>query len=549
MGVGAPPVDLGGGVVAQIHADRAAADCHASHWDTWGPKPQHRYALAGGDQNVSENIFAYGPCRSFTDHEGVPTLDEDETLRDAVRQLAESPSHRRTMTNPQHTTMHAGVRILEKRAVIVQLFNGQHVIWVTRPSIKDGILRMGGTIENRRHRRSDRILIEIEKHPAPRELSTGQLARTGCVPPDQLGAVILPPPPPGAAYRDPESGEPFQERTKYRTRSSDCRDPYTIPVDVSPPVSWQEAKRLHEETASSYGQGVSQHSATAIIARNLTVSWQGRHFSVTADLRELIAEAGPGIYTAVIHTRQEDEQAAVPMARYPMFVGAAPPLEHPYGSYHHQEPAQSGASSPKTTQYPTGSTGNPPERTSDPDSAGITQRKSATPRRRPKAGSSGGATRVPGTRPGPKEENENGIGKLGRKLRTHHRPRGPGYWMQAVCGCQVHGVVYHDPAKLGSCGQGPGGHRHLPLLRDAAELHPAKANHPAQSRKGPASTPLKPPSPPTDAVRHQARETEPQILSPPDLQTCNSPDLHTHSSADLHTCISAAPQNRDPNYR
>ena len=343
---GAPPVKLGNNPTAQIHADRAATDCHSSHWDTWGLKPQHRYALAGGDQNVSENVFTYGPCRGFTDHEGAPTLDERDAVLDAVRQLAESPSHRRTMTNPQHTTMHAGVRILEKRAVIVQLFNGQHVTWITTPSIREGILQMGGTLEDRRHRRGDRLMIEIEKHPVPRELTAGQLARTGCVPADRLAAVILPPPPPGAAYRNPESGEHFEERTKYRTRSSDCRDPYTIPPDVPPPASWQEAKQLHEETTGNYGKGGGQHSATAIIARNLTVSWNGRHFSVTADLRELIAEAGPGIYTAVIHTRHGDEEAAVTVARYPMFVGAVPPPEHPYGTYNHQEPAQSRASSP-----------------------------------------------------------------------------------------------------------------------------------------------------------------------------------------------------------
>ena len=344
---GVPPVELGNNPVAQIHAEHAAQGCHASHWDEWGLKPQHRYALSGGDQAVSENIFAYGPCREFTDHEAAAELDPETAVRDAVRQLAASTPHLRTMTNRRHTTMHTGISIHSKRVVVVQLFSGNHVKWVMKPTIEDRILRMGGTLENTRHQTGDPPLIEIEHHPAPDPLSKGQLARTGCVPDDDLAAVILQPPPPGNAYRDPESGEAFTKRTRYWTKATNCRDPYATPVDVPPPTSWHQAKQLHEETTSQHQpEAGRKHSATAIVARNLTISWWRKHFSATADLRELINETGPGIYTIVIHATPEGESAAIPVARYPIFVDAAPPPEHPYATNPHETNANASGKPP-----------------------------------------------------------------------------------------------------------------------------------------------------------------------------------------------------------
>ena len=328
---GVPPVELGHNPAAQIHADHAAAGCHSSHWDEWGLKPQHRYALTGGDQMVSENTFAYGRCPELWDYEAAPALDPEEAVRNAVRQLANSTPHLRNMTGRWHTTMHAGVRVLEKRAVVVQLFGSNRVSWIRPPTIEDGILQLGGIIKNAQYRRNDHPLIALEYHPAPGNLSKGQLARTGCVTADQLAAVILPPPPPGTAYWNPESGQPFRDTTKYHTRSANCRNPYTIPRDVAPPASWRQAKQLHDETNIQHPPNRSRHhAATAITARNLTTGWRGRYFMATADLRQLIKETGPGIYTVVIFARPKDEDAATPVARYPLFVDAAPPPQHPY---------------------------------------------------------------------------------------------------------------------------------------------------------------------------------------------------------------------------
>ena len=121
--------------------------------------------------------------------------------------------------------MHDGVRVLEKRAVVIQLFSSDHVSWIRPPTIEDGFLQLGGTIKNARHRRNDHPLVALEYHSPPGKLSKGQLARTGCVTADQLVAVILPPPPPTGTpdqanpSRIPPSTTPGRPPAGTRTRS------------------------------------------------------------------------------------------------------------------------------------------------------------------------------------------------------------------------------------------------------------------------------------------------------------------------------------------
>ena len=326
------PVILGDNPSAQAHADAALNRCYASHWDQWGLKPQHRYALAGGDQYVDENVNGAGHCTTHVQRYK-PIVDQGAAVKNAVQKLAESPGHLENMMDPRHRTMHAGISINDQNAVIVQLFSADYVQWTQPPTINDAnILNLAGNLEHARRLPDPKLpLVEIEWHPPPGPLSSGQLARTYCAAPDQLAATILPPPPFGSTYTHPETGEPFTRWAKYLTQSSQCVDPYDTQAHAPATSSRQEASRLHKQAKQrSQSATSSKNTVLAIVARQVTVSKAGRHFEAAADLSPLVAELGDGIYTIVIRATPDQTGRTSTVARYPVWINTKPPAGNPY---------------------------------------------------------------------------------------------------------------------------------------------------------------------------------------------------------------------------
>ena len=340
---------LGNNPSAQAHADAALKGCYASHWDQWGLKPQHRYALAGGDQYVDENVNGARHCTRHVQRYK-PIVDHEAAVRNAVQKLVESPGHLETMTDARHRTMHAGISINDQNAVIVQLFSADYVQWTKTPAIDDAnILTLAGNLEHARRLPDAKLpLVEVEWHPPPGALSAGQLARTYCAAPDQLAASILPPPPFGNRYTHPETGATFTAWTEYHTTSSQCVDPYDTLAHVSAPSSWQEASRLHEQAKKrSQSVGSPKNAVLAIVAQHVTVGTKGRHFAAEADLSPLVAELGDGIYTIVIRATPDQTSRTSTVARYPVWVNATPPDGNPYVNRDDQE-----ANRPNPIRFP-----------------------------------------------------------------------------------------------------------------------------------------------------------------------------------------------------
>lgn len=91
----------------QAHAEDMAAQGYFSHWSLQGYGPEHRYALAGGRDAVSENVYLYWYGQQ--DGKAAPIDDWPRVIRDAEASLMDSPGHRLNILDRFHT--HVGVGI------------------------------------------------------------------------------------------------------------------------------------------------------------------------------------------------------------------------------------------------------------------------------------------------------------------------------------------------------------------------------------------------------------------------------------------------------
>lgn len=107
INVGLAPVvwDATAELAGRLHATDMLESRYFSHWDLMGYGPEHRYALTGGTDAVSENIYTYS--YTYSDDTAAPIENWDEIVRQAQQSLMESPGHRRNILDPMHT--HVGI--------------------------------------------------------------------------------------------------------------------------------------------------------------------------------------------------------------------------------------------------------------------------------------------------------------------------------------------------------------------------------------------------------------------------------------------------------
>lgn len=107
--------------VADAHSKEMAEHKYLSHWNQFGHKPYHRYALAGGRDHVAENVA----CMSVY---GSSKMRSEKELCDVILHLhaefmAEVPpndGHKLNILNPGHT--HVGLGIYQSSPFVCMLF-------------------------------------------------------------------------------------------------------------------------------------------------------------------------------------------------------------------------------------------------------------------------------------------------------------------------------------------------------------------------------------------------------------------------------------------
>ena len=315
VSAGFEPVVLGDNSAAQSHAESSLENCFSSHWGIDGLKPYMRYSLAGGHQSNSENVHGSDYC--IKDEDGYRAINSiQEEIREAMEGWMNSPGHRRNILGRWHKKVNIGLAWDKYNFKAVQHFESDHLSYSALPAIKNGSLSLTGSTKNGASFGTElRLGLQIFYDPLTHPLTRGQVARTYCYDRGLYIAALRPPPEPGWHY----TSEKFT--TEYSR--AECPNPYAVPADAPAAQSPEDAHRLWQ-----IAYDASQRKADRVIESVWVTAteWSiGKDsFAVSADIADLLAQHGEGVYTIVLWGEIEGERT--PISEYSIFI---PPYEPP----------------------------------------------------------------------------------------------------------------------------------------------------------------------------------------------------------------------------
>ena len=310
---GVPPVELGDNIAAQLHAESALANCFSSHWGIDGLKPYMRYSLAGGYQSNGENGHGSDYCIKSSDrYKAIHSVYQE--IDDAMEGWMDSPGHRSNILDRWHKKVNIGLAWDRYNLLAYQHFEGGFVEYDELPSLDaNGVLSISGGTKNGVRFRSKRDLgVQIYFDPPPHELARGQVSRTYCY---DNGRQV-------AALREPLTGNSHWTTDKYSTKFNPCPDPYDVSPSAPSASSHSHANRLWQE---AYNASKSQIDQTIIVPWITALQWTavGESFSVEANIGDVLAEHGAGVYSIMLWGDIDGERAVI--SEYSIFHGITPP--------------------------------------------------------------------------------------------------------------------------------------------------------------------------------------------------------------------------------
>ena len=311
---GVEPVVLGDNVAAQLHAESALENCFNSHWGLDGIKPYMRYSLAGGYQSNWENVSGYNYC--YTASSGYSEIGPiEQEIRDYMEGLMDSEGHRENILYPWHRKVNIGLAWDSYNLKVVQHFEVDHVEYGVVPVINEGVLTLSGTVEDGVvFLGSTDLSVGIYYDPPPHSLTRGQLARTYCYDYGRLVAFLEP----------PLTGNSDSLDDEFTDTYIPCPDPYDVPADLPPPRSPGEDDDLWE---AAYEESLNMAEIATLVRLVPAYEWEAHDtsFSVKADLSEVLADHGPGVYTITVWGWDPDAGTTVIVSEYSIFHGITPP--------------------------------------------------------------------------------------------------------------------------------------------------------------------------------------------------------------------------------
>ena len=191
-------VTLDDNTAAQSHADDMRTNCTFSHWGTDGLKPNMRYTLAGGEQYSAENVSGIDFCPTNPDRYIANSISAE--IDEAMDGLLNSPGHLRNILNPHHRKVGIGISYRRPNLWLVQLFAGDYVDYVTRPTIDTGTLTLVGRVKNGADVSGRSLGVQIYYDQPPKHLTRGQLHQTTCGNNGDIIGALRRPPGPNAYY-------------------------------------------------------------------------------------------------------------------------------------------------------------------------------------------------------------------------------------------------------------------------------------------------------------------------------------------------------------
>ena len=271
-----------------------------------------RYSLAGGYQSNGENGSGSDYCIKASD--GYRAIANIETeIRQAMEGWMDSPGHRRNILGRLHKKINIGLAWDSYNFLAYQHFEGDYVEYDELPSIENGVLRISGRTKNGARFYQDLDLhIQIYYDQPTRSLTRGQVTRTYCYDNGLQVAFLREPLPPGWSW----------DENEVKGSHTPCPDPYDVPADALGPGSHGEAHRFWK-TAYDASQLILEKPITVPWITALEWTAIGESFSVKADLSDLIAQHGDGVYSLMIWGKIGGE--GIVISQYSIFYGVTPP--------------------------------------------------------------------------------------------------------------------------------------------------------------------------------------------------------------------------------
>ncbi len=309
---GVGPVVLGENDAAQLHAEASLAGCYSSHWGQDGLKPYMRYSLTGGHNAIAENGLGLDYCVTAADFHA-PLAPIRQEVEKAVDAWMGSEGHANNILDPWHRAVNIGLAWDRYNFRAIQKFEGDYLEYTHPPTIEGGWIELAGTVKNGvRFSEPGDLHVRVNYDAPPVALTLGQITRTYCY--DSGPAVV--------GLRRPLPPQRFYLSEEFSRTYRPCPNPYHVPPDAPAPGSpaeanafWQAARDATEEQAEV----------------NLTVPWitaeewtaRGQAFSLKADISEVVAERGAGVYTVLVWGNIDGEFVLI--SRYSIFHEAEPP--------------------------------------------------------------------------------------------------------------------------------------------------------------------------------------------------------------------------------
>lgn len=317
-GAGVDRVTLGSNDAAQLHAEASLSGCYSSHWGSDGLKPYMRYSLTGGYQSNAENGLGLDFCITAADFVR-PLSSIRQEIRDAVDTFVESAPHRGNVLSARHKAVTIGLAWDRYNIRVVQQFEGGYVEYEQLPSIENGQVELSGSVgQGARFSEAHDLRVQVRYDPPPHDLTLGQVTRTYC-----YGNGL-----PVAGLRRPLPANRFYLSDEFTRTDRPCPDPYAVEPEAPAPRSPSEANTFWESARA----GSEERLEVSVTVPWITAeAWMASEhaFSVRADLSEVLARHGPGVYTILVWGPIEGELATI--SQYSIFHEAEPPegyLEH-----------------------------------------------------------------------------------------------------------------------------------------------------------------------------------------------------------------------------
>jgi len=314
---GAPALEFGNNISAQIHAENSLTGCYSSVWSEDGLKSDARYTLAGGQQFNNLSVIGKDYCAEWSDNETIAK----GTIRSYVIDLFEDFGISKAMTDVSYRKASIGLAQDRQFIRLAILLERDFIEFEDLPALSEGVLTFSGKVKNGIDLDDGMGLsATVFYDPPPGNLTVGQIARVYS---SDEGLRV-------AAIRRPAGEGRRWTSHEYARMYNPCPSPYDFPANSRAPQSPGESTVFHRAAKEKCLEIRANEDA----GEEITVQWvtasewevNGDRFRVEADLSGIVGRHGRGLYKITIWGELNGKDIGI--SEYVIFHGLQRPTTY-----------------------------------------------------------------------------------------------------------------------------------------------------------------------------------------------------------------------------